>query len=62
MSGVLVGLSDIGDVPYTLAAPFLAQCSAVQLGDIELRSPVSPHISSFERSFLLSPPRPVMMS
>ncbi|KAL7414693.1 RNA polymerase II transcription factor SIII subunit A-domain-containing protein [Mrakia frigida] len=39
LSSHISSLNDIGDTPYSLVAPFLAQCSAIQLGDIELRSP-----------------------
>lgn len=34
------GLTDIGDAPYDLVSPVLVECTAIQLGQIELNSPV----------------------
>ncbi|CDZ97183.1 RNA polymerase II transcription elongation factor Elongin/SIII, subunit elongin A [Phaffia rhodozyma] len=39
-------LTDIGDMPYSLAEPFLSQCKAEQLAEIEL---ASPHIKKDSR-------------
>lgn len=41
-------LEDVGDAPYDLVAPILAQCSASKLATLELASPVS-------RDFVLVP-------
>lgn len=33
-------MTDIGDAPYDLVSPVLVECTAIQLGQIELNSPV----------------------